>query len=479
VRLRILSAYQMKKILLFVAASVAYFFASPTQAIYYTASYTDNAHFSSQEAARAAQEANFEDPVRWQSHSPEWAQPRLTERYIGYWYAIPGGVRGYCDDGWSPTGEDWWTRCAEYDPCPDDHHIISHVWTLKTPDNLEEEWYDFPLFISDGQCEYQIDSADSKDCYTYESQKDLIFCEGNYYRTGVPAPASDGSDGSTPSNPSNPTPQPPQEPNPPPSPSDPTDTPTSSPQPPTTTITKTSQPPTTEQNGDGSETTTQGSEETSETPPHTEITTDPVTKETTITTDDGTVVTKKETTETTTNPDGSTSTTTTTEYSKSPTTKTTATVGAGGAVSSSSSTSGGQTGVTTSTTTTGTDGSSTTTTTHGDGETTSAGAEEAEQEAEEEEEQPEFTGPSGEGAQDFGTTNANFWSSIQGGPWGSAFNFGGNLANGACPALELELPWGDVSTTIHCEIWEAVSGAFDIVTMAIWSLLALVILFSA
>jgi len=92
-----------------------------------------------------------------------------------------------------------------------------------------------------------------------------------------------------------------------------------------------------------------------------------------------------------------------------------------------------------------------------------------------------FDGPDTGGVQSFEESALAFYSDVSGGPWGSAItDLGANFPEGgSCNTLEMSLYFGDISTDIHCVVWDTVKGGLEYGMIALWSILAILIVFSA
>jgi len=227
----------------------------------------------------------------------------------------------------------------------------------------------------------------------------------------------------------------------------------------------------------GDTTTTQTQTETTETPGDTSVTNTTTTVE--ATQEGDYVKTKTTTTTTTTYADGTTTTVENVQntVTKAPSTQTTV-QGDGTAITTTTNpgyTVGGQQ---ITTTTTNPDGSSnTTTSTTGDPDPQEEGEEEAEEDV-------PFDGPdTGEGLDDAEGAASDLWGRLNSAPIVAAVNGLGTVSNpsGSCSAFSLPTGWitGNPSTTLHCEVWDAVSPALSVVMLVAWSWMALVIFLRA
>lgn len=83
-------------------------------------------------------------------------------------------------------------------------------------------------------------------------------------------------------------------------------------------------------------------------------------------------------------------------------------------------------------------------------------------------------------ADDIATSTGDYFGRLQQAPIVQAVQ---NIApveqQGSCPSLDFSLPWGNVSTTLHCDIWQTVKPIIETVAVVAWSIAAFVILFSA
>ena len=74
------------------------------------------------------------------------------------------------------------------------------------------------------------------------------------------------------------------------------------------------------------------------------------------------------------------------------------------------------------------------------------------------------------------------WDSVKAAPIVAALNVNaGSIPVGACPTLSMTLPLGigNVSTDLHCTVWEAVKGVLSVVSLAAWAILGVIIIASA
>jgi len=92
-----------------------------------------------------------------------------------------------------------------------------------------------------------------------------------------------------------------------------------------------------------------------------------------------------------------------------------------------------------------------------------------------------FDGPDPGGVQSFEESALAFYSDVSGGPWGSAItDLGANFPEGgSCNTLDMSLYFGDISTDVHCVVWDTVKGGLEYGMIALWSILAILIVFSA
>lgn len=211
--------------------------------------------------------------------------------------------------------------------------------------------------------------------------------------------------------------------------------------------------------------------------PATKVDEDTSTDTVTITTDSGVSVTKTTTTTTATYSDGSSTTTTTTEYSQSPQDITRTRINQSG-TSQTRTSYPPKTGSTTTQTDTAADGSSATTTTGtgagGDG----TGATDT---PNEDEAQGVFApGPRGD-QPSFAESADGLFAKIQSAPIVQAFS--GSYANptGSCPPFTIDTGpiAGVISTTLHCEVWDAVKSVLAVLMLALWGFIGIRIIGSA
>lgn len=317
----------------------------------------------------------------------------------------------------------------------------------------------WPETVSDGGCEYSPAPDGPPNCraiYQVSSGQYELFCDIPYAPTGSPdtGPATWAEPDTTSPSTDN-TSQPPVHTTEEPVPVNQPDTPDP---------------------GDNTEIKTKTDQ--TEWKPATDIQTD--TNTTTITTSDGVTITQTTTTTTTTKADGSSSTTTTVTFDQTPEPITQTKFDSSGTPSTTTSENPGKSGTTTSTSSTGADGSKTTGSTEtgvgGDGTGTDPNPNDPEPT------DTPFTGPESGGQDGFSDTAGRVMDSINNAPIVQALS-GLSVANptGSCPAFSVDTGAiaGTISTTLHCEIWDAVKSVLPTIMIAVWSFVGIRILGSA
>ncbi|MES9961690.1 MAG: hypothetical protein ABW089_14765 [Sedimenticola sp.] len=359
----------------------------------------------------------------------------------------------YCQGDQVPSADG--TQCVDPVVCTEGQHTFHRIQS----GNFD----DFPASIDVGGCEYIAGHPDAPgewECYLDPLGRE--WCTYPYGSTGQAASSLPPADETVP---------PPEEKT------------TTNEQPPTTVTDQAAPVQETDVPAPGDTTVTETTTETTSKPAYKDITNTET--KTDIVEVSGENIVKTTTTTTTTKADGTTIVTETIEYEQDPVTVTKQEITWGDGTTTTTKEYPGASGSETTTTQTNPDGSSSTTVTvggqgkDGKGDGTSTGEGPGDEPPEEE---PEvFTGPLNDDAKSYGQSLSDFYGRVANSPIGQATDgiASGAPSGGTCSTLTLDLYFGTVSTTIHCDTWDAVKGVLSIVMTAAWSLLAVFILFSA
>lgn len=73
------------------------------------------------------------------------------------------------------------------------------------------------------------------------------------------------------------------------------------------------------------------------------------------------------------------------------------------------------------------------------------------------------------------------WAQVEAAPVVAALSgSAGDVPVGSCPTFSMTLPvWGTVSTDLHCTTWDSVKGALEVVMLALWTIVGVLIIASA